>query len=114
MLNVGVLAMAIGAAIASLVDRSLALGVAAGGLWNAASLWCLTKMLASWLGPSPSKRRAIGWLLVKFPLLYGGAILVLRARTVSLIGFGIGFTIVLVSALTVVALHSQRSLARSH
>ena len=114
MLKVGVLALAIGAALVSLIDRSLALGVLVGGAWNAASLWCLTKMLNSWLGPSPSQRRAIGWLLVKFPLLYGGAVLALRTPAISLVGFGLGFTIVLVCALTVVALHSRRSLARSH
>ena len=114
MLKVGAVALAIGAALTTVIDRSLTLGLLVGGAWNAASLWCLTKMLGSWLSPSPSQRRAIGWLLVKFPLLYAGAVLALRAPAISLVGFGVGFTIILVCALTVIALHSRRSLARSH
>ncbi len=83
------------AGVATWWDARLALGVLAGGLWNAASLWCLAGLLKAWMGPAPSQRRAIAWLLVKFPLLYAVAFAALRLPPVSLIGFGIGFTVTL-------------------
>lgn len=76
-----------------------ALGVLAGGLWNMASLWILGRLLSAWLGPHPSQRRAIGWLLLKFPLLYALAFVALRSSTVSLAGFGAGFTVALVAVM---------------
>lgn len=78
---------------------SMAMGVLAGGVWNIASLWCLANLLNAWLGRAPSQRRAIGWLLVKFPLLYALAFLVMKLPSASLIGFGIGFSITLAAML---------------
>ena len=89
------------------------LGIAAGVVWNVASLWCLSQMLGAWLGPRRSTRRALGWLLVKFPLLYAVIVLVFLKRAVSVVGFGIGFTVVLCGA--VVAMASQaRRMGRAH
>ena len=87
------------AGVATWWDARLALGVLAGGLWNAASLWCLASLLNAWLGPVPSQRRVIGWLAVKFPLLYVLAFGALKLPSVSLIGFGIGFTVTLVAVM---------------
>lgn len=87
------------AGVATWWGARLALGVLAGGLWNGASLWCLANLLQAWLGPSPSQRKVIGWLLVKFPLLYVLAFGALKLPPVSLIGFGIGFTVTLVAVM---------------
>ena len=83
-------------------------GVLAGGLWNLASLWCLSQLLAAWLGPRPSQRRAILWLSVKFPLLYLAAFALMRQSGLSLVGFGVGFTVVLIVAVAALALQAQR------
>ncbi len=87
----------------------LAFGVLAGGLWNLTSLWCLAQLLRAWLGPKPSQRRAIGWLLVKFPFLYVGIFFLMRHPAVSLLGFGIGFTVVLVVAVGVLAFQTRQT-----
>ena len=100
-------------------------GIAAGALWNAANLWCLTRLLRAWLGSSPrlsrvaesepprrgapsANRQVVGWLLVKFPLLYGLAFVILRFGAVSLIGFGVGFTLVLAIAVGWFAVAARR------
>ena len=80
---------------------TLAIGVAAGVAWNGASLWCLTQLLRAWLGPQPSRRRAIIWVVVKFPLLYALTFFLLRNAKVSIVGFGIGFSVVLFAAIGV-------------
>ena len=76
-----------------------AAGVIIGGAWNLASLWCLMQMLQAWVGPKPSQRRAIIWLLVKFPLLYAGIFLIFQTKAVPFGAFGIGFTLVLLVAM---------------
>lgn len=83
-------------------------GVFAGGIWNLANFWCLTRLLSAWLGPQQSRRRVIGWLLVKCPLLYGAAFALLSHPAVSVIGFSIGFTVVLVSVMIFVALRIRQ------
>ena len=90
-----------------------ATGVLAGGGWNLASLWCLAQLLAAWLGPqptepAPSRRRAIVWLSVKFPLLYLAAFALLRQPGLSLIGFSVGFSLVLVIAVAALATHARQ------
>ncbi|MBI4597472.1 MAG: hypothetical protein HY737_03625 [Candidatus Omnitrophica bacterium] len=90
------------------------LGALLGGAWNAASLWCLVQMLAAWLGPQPSRRRVVWWLLVKFPALYLLAGVLLASGTVSLLGFCMGFTLVLIAGIAWFALRASRmSLVRS-
>ena len=73
-------------------------GIILGGAWNLASLWCLTRLLQAWMGPKPSQRRAIIWLLVKFPLLYAAIFLVFQAKVVPFQAFTIGFSVVLAVA----------------
>ena len=87
-----------------------AIGVVAGWAWNVASLVSLQRMLRAWLGPTRSPRRAVLWLLVKFPLLYLLGLALLHSPRVSALGFGIGFTLVMVLGL-VVALQAT-SMAR--
>ena len=77
----------------------LLVGVLAGGAWNLASLWCLTQLVRAWLGPQPSRRRAIIWLAVKFPLLYAAIFLMFHRGMVSIVGFSIGFSVVLMAAI---------------
>ena len=92
-----------------------AASVAAGGAWNLASLWCLSRMLHAWLGPHPSRRRVVGWLLVKFPLLYSLVWLVLRVPAFSWVGFGVGFSVVLLVAVGWFTAHAQRlAIVRAH
>ena len=74
----------------------LGAGVLVGGAWNLASLGCLMRALSAWLGPTPSRRRAVAWLLVKLGGVYPLAWLLLRHPAVSALGFGIGFSLVLV------------------
>ena len=99
--------------------QPLALGVLAGGLWNLANLYCLTRLLTAWLGPPRpaghdgrggrrSTRRVVGWLLVKFIALYFLAFALLRLPGVSPVGFGVGFTVVLIGAVWLLALRARR------
>jgi hypothetical protein len=74
-------------------------GLLAGGVWNLVNLWCLSRLLAAWLGPQRSTARVVRWLVIKFPLLYGVAWLLLSRAWVSMVGFGVGFTLVLLAAL---------------
>ena len=95
------------AATAALGTPPLALGLLAGGLWHLASLGCLAQVLAAWLGPRPSRRRAVLWLLPKIAL-YGGAFQLMQWPALSPLGFGLGFTLVLMTVLTVFAVSAQR------
>lgn len=104
-------AVGLAAAVAWPFSARTALGIAAGGGWNLASLWCLTRLLNAWLGPNPSRRRAVGWLLVKFPLLYLLVIAILRVPDVSRLGFSAGFTLVLAFAIGRFILQAKRALA---
>ena len=113
---VGTGATVAAALLAGFVGASgLALGILAGGLWNVLSLWCLIRLLNAWIGPRQSTRRALGWLLVKFPLLYALLIVAFRFRMVSAAGFGIGFTLVLGAALGVLGFSARRMIGvRAH
>ncbi len=93
---------------------NLALGIAAGALWNLASLWCLARVLNAWLGPKPSTRRVVGWLFVKFPLLYTLIILLFRVPSLSLAGFGAGFSLVLIAAGALMVRGAVRSIPSPH
>ncbi len=104
----GALLIAASAGLAGLLGgASLGFGVVAGGAWNLASLWCLTRLLGAWLGPHPSRRRAIIWLLIKFPALYLTAFGLLWRLRVSVLGFGLGFTVVLLGALAMLLIRTQ-------
>lgn len=94
-------------AAALLVDASVALGVAAGGAWNLASLWCLSRILEAWIGPAPSTKRVVAWLLVKFLILYVAVYILISRAAVSLVGFSIGFTVVLIAALVLLVMRSR-------
>lgn len=82
--------------------------VAAGAGWNLASLFCLRQLLRAWLGKRPSQRRAIAWVLVKFPLLYALIVFLFRSTWLSVIGFSVGFSVVLGAAM---ALFAKRAIA---
>ena len=97
-----------------MTERFLAGGIA-GAVWNALNLWCLTRLLQAWLGPRPSRRLALGWLLAKFPLLYAAAWVCLSHPGSSAAGFGVGFTVVLIAAMAWFAFQAQRMAPlRSH
>lgn len=87
-----------------------ALGVAAGGIWNLASLWCLTRMLHAWIGPNASQKRAVFWVLIKFPLLYSAIFILFHKRLVPLAAFSVGFSIVLLIAMAVFVSSLRRPL----
>ena len=91
------------------------IGVLVGGVWNLASLWCLVHLLTAWLGPHPSRRRAIGWLLLKVALLALLVFGMLRRPGLSIAGFCVGLSVVLVVVVGHFALHAQRIVVdRSH
>lgn len=83
-------------------------GIIVGALWHLTSLWCLARLLSAWLGPQPSRRRVLTWLLLKFPALYVVAIMCLRQPSISIAGFGIGFTLVLIAAMGWFAARAMR------
>jgi len=86
----------------------LGLGLFAGSTWNAVNLWCLARLLNAWLKPPHSTRAVIGWLLVKFPLLYVAVFWLLSQSLVSVLGFGVGFTIVLVAVMAGMAIRAPQ------
>ena len=81
------------------MSKELAVGVIAGGAWTLVNLWCLSRALQAWLRIPVSKGRSIAWFVVKFPLLYAVAVALLMRSSVCSIGFGIGFTVVLICAM---------------
>ena len=103
-----VASLGVAVGVTALVSPKATLGVAVGGAWSLASLWCLTRLLASWLGPQRSTRQVVGWLVVKFPLLYLLAFWLMRRPAVSFLGFGVGFSVVLVTAIAGLAIHARR------
>ena len=110
MLSYGGIGVGLGVLLSLRWDHALAVGMVAGGVWNLMNLWCLIRALHVWLGSESSRRQAVGWFLVKFPLLYLIAVGVLLARGVSAVGFGIGFSIVLAAALLTALRHAQQEL----
>jgi len=99
------------AALAWLWSPAASRGVLAGGAWNLASLACLSRLVSAWLRETPSAWRVTGWLLLKFPLLYILAFVVLRAPGMSLGGFGIGFSLVLAVVASWLAVAARRAAA---
>jgi hypothetical protein len=87
--------IALAAACALKPNPTFALGIAAGGCWSLANLWCLAKVLKAWLGVR-SRRRAITWLLIKLAILYPLAIALLSANPRLSPGFGLGFSVALI------------------
>ncbi len=104
----------VAAAASWLVAPRIVIGLLAGGVWNLANFWCLSRLLHAWVTPHASRRRALGWLLVKVPLLYAFVFFLLRAPSVSLVGFSLGFTAVLAAAIGWFMLRSQRMMVPSH
>lgn len=98
---------AVAAGLAWPLQPSLAAGIAAGGAWSLANLWCLSRVLSAWLGPEHSRRRAVGWLLVKVAVLYPAAFAVLSVHRQLAPGFGLGFTLVLAVVIAGFALRSR-------
>ena len=92
-----------------MAEPSLLSGVLAGAAWNVVNLFCFSQLLATWIGPRHSRRRAMGWLAAKL-CLYAiiGVLFVVRA--VSFVGFGIGFGVTLAAGIAWVALRSRRTL----
>ncbi|MCH8002563.1 MAG: hypothetical protein IIA34_13010 [Proteobacteria bacterium] len=85
-----------------------AVGIIAGGLWNLLSLWVLSQLLNAWLGPNHSTRRAVSWIVVKFPLLYLLAFGLIHWSLISIIGFTIGFSIILITAIGTFTVNAMR------
>jgi hypothetical protein len=113
--GLGAALVAVAASVGWMWSPRTAFSVAIGGGWNLASLFCLAQLLRAWLGPNASRRRVLGWLLVKFPLLYLVAFGLLRGALVSFVGFAAGFSVVLVAALGWWLVRAQRMiLVRPH
>lgn len=87
-----------------------AFGMLAGGGWNFANLWILSRLLSAWMAPARSKRRVLGWLFLKLAVLYPLVFLFLQRAPHLAISFGIGFTIVLGAAIGYFAVAAQRPL----
>lgn len=85
-------------------------GIGFGILWNLANVWCLKRLLGCWTGDNPSWKKAAVWAMVKFPALYATAYFVLRDGTVSLLGFSLGFTVVLIATCATLVARGRRFL----
>ncbi len=85
--------------IALELHAPMAAGLCAGATWNLVNLTCLAGLLHACITPQSSKRWAIAWFVVKFPLLYAIGYQVLRRPDISILGFGIGFTLMLLLVL---------------
>ena len=109
--SLGAVVLAAAVLVATLWGGRMALGVLAGGAWNLVNLWCLTRLLSSWLGPRRSTKRGIMWLAVKFPLLYLLAFSLLQHPAVSIVGFSVGFSVVLMTAVAFLALRARSMFA---
>ncbi|MDP3703325.1 MAG: ATP synthase subunit I [Candidatus Omnitrophota bacterium] len=98
----GLVATAVAAMGGAPFGIETALGILAGGLWNVANVWCLARALGVWLSPKLAPRRhQVGWFIVKFPLLYAVLFGLVQLPGISLMGFGIGFLIVIMAAVFV-------------
>ncbi len=82
-------------------------GILLGSAWQLGNLWCLARLLSSWVGRNTSRRRTLLWLVIKVPLLYGLLILVLRGEQVSLVGFSVG---VIATLLICLAWYARRGI----
>ncbi len=108
-------ALVVMSSVASLwVVPRAAFGIFAGGGWNVLSFWCLAQLLDAWTGPQRSRRRVILWLVVKCPLLYGLAYALVCSPQVSLVGFGVGFSVVLLVMVGGFVWGAQRLIVTRH
>jgi len=113
----GIGATAVAALGGALFGIEVALSILAGGLWNVANVWCLARALGVWLNPHPAPRRQqIGWFIVKFPLLYAAVFGLVQCPGISLVGFGIGFLVVIIAAvfITLKSIKPVNSSVSSH
>lgn len=79
------------------IPDPLFVGIVAGGAWSLVNLWGLTRISTVWLRQA-HRGRTLAWFLFKFPCLYAIAMYLLTRPAVSPMGFGIGFTVMLVAA----------------
>ena len=86
-----------------------ALGVLAGSIWHLASFWCLGRLVGAWIKPGRPKQYTVGLILLKFPALYILAFIILSNHSVSPIAFGVGFSAVLLAAISTVNFRFQRA-----
>lgn len=109
------LCVAVACALTLPLGTRVALGILSGGLWSLVNLWCLSHGLLEYLaqGRQHSRWRMAIWLIVKFPLLYLAAIILLGMGKVSAGAFGVGFTLVLM-ILAIVSIAQARKGALNH
>ena len=70
-----------------------AVGVGAGMVWSLANAWALTRLVrGSLASPQLPRWRQTAWWVVKLPLLYGVAALMLVSPWSSAVGFLTGFS----------------------
>ena len=94
----------------------LGAGILAGLLWGLANLWALARLLKTWVSPKRSRSswRVVGWLAAKFALLYPLAALFLKNVPGAAVGFGVGFTVMLVGVLAYVSRTAPRTVSVRH
>ena len=88
-------------------------GLLVGSAWSLANLWVLGRLLTAWISPAPrrSRRRVVGWLLLKLAVIYPLAVLFLHANPGAAVSFGVGFSLVLLAALIRFTVVAQRAIA---
>lgn len=87
------------------------MGMVSGIVWDLASLGCLSRLLHAWLAPRRAQRRALGWGFAKAVLLGLLVYLFTRVSPSFIMGFGLGFTLVLLAAMGWFVLRAQRAFA---
>jgi len=72
---------------------SVGWGFLVGAVWNCLNLWALAVLVRNAFTKPPKKKRILALFLLKFPVLYGGGILLVLYGGVDIIGVLVGFSL---------------------
>ena len=71
----------------------VSVGVAGGIAWILVNMWALSRLLQPLTSGVPRRAMAhLGWWVLKLPVLYGAAVILLVSPWSSAVGFVIGFS----------------------
>lgn len=78
-------------------DYIYSTGIFIGMLWGCANLWFIRQFMVNYLTPGERKMGRLAVLaIIKFPVLYAAAFLILKLGWFSVVAFIIGFSLIFV------------------